>query len=136
MARAGVRPDRRGDFRTDFTSGGPPFIELIEGPPGSPWDASGGARFDHIGFWTADVRAGSRRLAEEGMPVDFSGCPYGRPFAHHRTDSVGARVELVDVGRQPAFPDRWHPGCAPMLSPARSTTPAPRPVRAGRRCPG
>ncbi|MFH8408443.1 VOC family protein [Streptomyces sp. NPDC018019] len=102
------------DFRIVFTTGGPPFIELIEGPPGSPWDASAGARFDHIGFWTGDVRAGSRRLAEEGMPVDFSGCPYGRPFAYHRMDSVGARVELVDVSRQARFLDAWHPGGAPM----------------------
>ncbi|WP_030663133.1 VOC family protein [Streptomyces rimosus] len=102
------------DFRIVFTGGGPPFVELIEGPPGSPWDASGGARFDHIGFWTGDVETGSRRLAEQGVPVDFSGCPYGRPFAYHRMDSIGARVELVDVSRQPAFLDRWHPGGAPM----------------------
>ncbi|MFF1921332.1 VOC family protein [Streptomyces sp. NPDC058221] len=34
--------DRLGewDYRIVFTAGGPPFVELIEGPPGSPWDAS------------------------------------------------------------------------------------------------
>ncbi|WP_407562263.1 VOC family protein [Streptomyces sp. 184] len=38
--------DRLGewDYRIVFTAGGPPFIELIEGSSGSPWDASGGAR--------------------------------------------------------------------------------------------
>ncbi len=108
--------DRLGewDYRIVFTAGGPPFIELIEGPSDSPWDASDGARFDHIGFWTSDVRHGSRRLEAEGMPVDFSGCPYGRPFAYHRTDSIGARIELVDVGRQAGFLHRWHPSGEPM----------------------
>ncbi|MEW1653809.1 hypothetical protein [Streptomyces sp. NPDC093707] len=48
------------------------------------------------------------------MPVDFSGCPYGRPFAYHRMDSIGARVEFVDVSRQTAFLDTWHPGGEPM----------------------
>ena len=108
--------DRLGDwdYRIAFTTGGPPFIELIEGPAGSPWDTSGGARFDHIGFWSSDVRQGSRRLEKEGMPTDFSGCPYGRPFTYHRMDSIGARVELVDVGRQADFLNRWHPDGAPM----------------------
>ncbi|MDI3423831.1 VOC family protein [Streptomyces luteolus] len=110
--------DRLGewDYRIVFTTGGPPFIELIEGPSDSPWDASKGARFDHVGFWTSDVRQGSRRLEDEGMPLDFSGCPYGRPFAYHRMDSVGARVELVDFARQADFLDRWHPDGKPMPS--------------------
>lgn len=108
--------DRLGewDYRIAFTTGGPPFIELIEGAPGSPWESSDGARFDHIGFWTSDVRQGSRRLEDEGMPLSFSGCPYGRPFAYHQMDSVGARIELVDLGRQAAFLNAWHPGGEPM----------------------
>ncbi|MFE7312333.1 VOC family protein [Streptomyces sp. NPDC057555] len=108
--------DRMGewDYRIVFSKGGSPFIELITGPAGSPWDASRGARFDHIGFWSSDVTQGSRRLEKDGMPVDFSGCPYGRPFAYHRMDSIGARVEFVDVSRQTAFLDTWHPGGEPM----------------------
>ncbi|MGW0564941.1 hypothetical protein ACWDZ4_31175 [Streptomyces sp. NPDC003016] len=53
-------------------------------------------------------------LALEGMPVDFSGCPYGRPFAYHRLDSIGVRIELVDISRQVGFLNRWHPGGEPM----------------------
>ncbi|NEB80588.1 VOC family protein [Streptomyces sp. SID14478] len=119
--------DRLGewDYRIAFTRGGPPFIELIEGVPGSPWDASEGPRFDHLGFWSTDVERGSRRLAGEGLPVDFSGCPYGRPFAYHRVDSIGARVELVDLARQPAFLSSWHPGGEPM--PAIEETAGERP---------
>ncbi|POX42766.1 hypothetical protein C3486_04150 [Streptomyces sp. Ru73] len=116
--------DRMGewDYRIVFSrggsrgssKGGPPFIELITGPAGSPWDASEGARFDHIGFWSSDVTQSSRRLEKEGMPVDFSGCPYGRPFAYHRMDSIGARIEFVDVSRQAAFLSGWHPDGDPM----------------------
>lgn len=96
------------DFRIAFTRGGPPFIELIEGPAGSPWDASQGARFDHLGYWTSSIEEGARRLEDAGLTADFSGCPYGRPFAYHRVDSIGARVELVDVTRQAGFLQRWH----------------------------
>ncbi|MFH8572997.1 VOC family protein [Streptomyces sp. NPDC017993] len=108
--------DRLGewDYRIVFTTGGPPFIELIEGAAGSPWDAAEGARFDHLGFWSSDVQEGSRRLEREGIPVDFSGCPHGRPFVYHHMDSVGARIELVDVSRQAGFLSKWHPGGEPM----------------------
>ncbi|KAA5826484.1 VOC family protein [Saccharopolyspora hirsuta] len=101
-------------YRIVFTAGGAPFIELIEGPPGSPWDASAGARFDHLGYWTTDLEAGTRRLESLGLPEDFSGCPYGRAFAYHRVDSIGARVELVDLTRQQPFLETWHPTGTPM----------------------
>ncbi|MEU5852621.1 VOC family protein [Saccharopolyspora shandongensis] len=102
------------DYRIVFTKGGAPFIELIEGPPGSPWDASAGARFDHLGYWTSSLEAGARRLADQGLPEEFSGCPYGRAFAYHRMDSIGARIELVDASRQPQFLQTWNPAGAPM----------------------
>lgn len=105
------KSDRLGewDYRIVFTAGGPPFIELIEGAPGSPWHAAEGARFDHVGFWSSDVGEGSRRMEREGFPLDFSGCPHGRPFVYHRVDSIGARIELVDVSRQAGFLSGWHP---------------------------
>ncbi|WP_275463813.1 VOC family protein [Streptomyces noursei] len=110
------RADRIGewDFRIAFTRGEPPYVELIEPAPGGPWDVSEGPRFDHLGFWTRSVEDGSRRLAAEGFPEEFSGCPYGRSFAYHRVDSIGARVELVDLARQPAFLAAWNPAGAPM----------------------
>ncbi|PKW15106.1 hypothetical protein [Saccharopolyspora spinosa] len=40
--------------------------------------------------------ADSRRLADRGLPEVFSGWPYGRAFAYHRMDSIGARIELVN----------------------------------------
>ncbi|MGW0736822.1 VOC family protein [Streptomyces sp. NPDC002851] len=110
------RTHRLGDweYRLTFSAGGPPFIELIQGPPGSPWDASAGARFDHLGFWTSSLEDGAARLERHGLPQEFSGCPYGRAFAYHRMESIGARVELLDASLQPGFLDLWHPGGSEM----------------------
>jgi hypothetical protein len=96
--------------RVTFSTGGPPYIELVTGSAGSPWDAASGARFDHLGYWTSSLRAGSRRLADQGFPEAFSGCPFGRPYAGYRVDSIGACVELFDVAAQQFFVDRVDPG--------------------------
>lgn len=102
-------------YRIVFTSG-PPYVELIEGSPGSPWDPGDGARFDHLGWWSQSVEDDSRRLVAEGLPEDFNGCPYGRPFVYHKVDSIGARFELVDASLQRFFLDTWNPGGPPMPS--------------------
>lgn len=111
-----VRDGRLGDwdYRIVFSTEGPPFFEVIQGPPGSPWDATAGSRFDHLGYWSDDVNADRHRLAGRGAPVEFDACPYGRSFTYHRLDSVGLRVELVDVSVQSAFLDTWSPGGAAM----------------------
>lgn len=94
----------------------PPFFEVIEGPPGSPWDATAGPRMDHIGYWSADLPADQWRLTERGAPIEFDACPYGRPFSYHRIESLGLRVELVGTEVQPGFLDTWAPGAAAMPS--------------------
>lgn len=97
------------DYRIVFSTT-VPHIELIEGPPGSPWDASDGPRFDHLGWWTASLDATIRRLAEVGLPADFDGRVRGRRFAYHWVASIGARFEIVDAANQPAFLGAWSPG--------------------------
>lgn len=99
-------------FRIVFSQGDAPFVELIEGSPGSPWDCRGRARFDHLGYWAADLHREAGRLEAAGAPQDFSGCPYGRPFAYHRLDSLGARIEIVDAARRPGFAASWGLDCA------------------------
>ncbi|MDT0465021.1 VOC family protein [Streptomyces gibsoniae] len=110
------RPGRIGgrDFRIVFSRPGPPFVELIEGGPGSPWDASAGPRFHHLGYWTDDIGAGVRRLEKQGFPAEFSGCPFGRPYAYHHLKSIGVNIELVDAVLQPDFLAAWQPGGEPM----------------------
>ena len=112
-----IRDGSLGDwsYRIVFSTAGPPFFEVIEGSPGSPWDVTEtGSRFDHIGYWSSDVRRDRNLLVRRGAPVDFDGCPYGRSFTYHRLTGVGARVELVDLDAQQGFLDAWAPGGGPM----------------------
>lgn len=97
------------DYHIVFSAEGPPFFEVIQGPPDSPWDATAGPRFDHIGYWSNDLNTDIDRLAQRGAPVEFDACPYGRAFSYHRLDSLGVRVELVDTAMQRAFLDTWSP---------------------------
>lgn len=118
------------DYRIVFSVDGPPFLELIHGPPGSPWDAGTGSRFDHLGFWVDDIDADKQALADQGAPLDFDATPLGRPFTYHRLESVGARVELVDRAVQPGFVQAWAPQLAVMPtlrigSPAAPAAPPP-----------
>ena len=83
-------------IRLCFTREGPPYLELIEGPPGSPWDASGGPRIDHVGYWTPDIDRAREGLAAEGAAVEVD----GGFFAYLRAPQSGLRIELiVDSGR-------------------------------------
>ncbi|WBB81890.1 VOC family protein [Micromonospora sp. WMMD882] len=106
-----VRDDAIGpwEYQMAFSQTGSPYFELIQGPAGSPWDSTLGARCDHIGFWTRSVEESSRRLTEQGMPQEFSGCPFGRPYTYHRVESLGVRLEMMDVSRQPMFLASWNP---------------------------
>jgi hypothetical protein len=113
------RPVRAGrlaewDYSIVFSSGGPPFFEVIQGPAGSPWDATAGSRFDHIGYWSKDIMSDKEILQARGAPLEFDSCPYGRSFTYHSLDSIGIRVELVDIAAQSAFLNAWLPSGAPM----------------------
>ncbi|MBF6173728.1 VOC family protein [Nocardia blacklockiae] len=111
-----IRTGKLGEWEYSivFSADGPPFFEVIQGDPGSPWDATDGSRFDHIGYWSEDVATDKHRLAERGAPIEFDSCPYGRSFTYHRIESIGARVELVDLAVQEGFLNSWNPGGAPM----------------------
>ncbi|CAL9286711.1 VOC family protein [Streptomyces sp. SudanB182_2057] len=109
------------DYRLAFTKGGPPYIELVQGPPGSPWDSSLGARFHHLGCWTDDVTKSSARLSEAGFPQEFSACPLGRPYTYHKVDSIGGHVELMDISRQERFLRSWDPGAEPTTATIEGT---------------
>lgn len=104
------------EYRIVFSIDGPPFLELVEGPPGSPWDASAGSRFDHLGFWADQIDAEKQALIDRGAWLDFDATTFGRPFTHHRLDSVGARVEPVDHSVQAGFIQAWAPHLPPMPS--------------------
>jgi hypothetical protein len=91
-----------------------PYIELIEGPPDSPWDCREGARFDHLGWWSNSIEVTSRRWVEQGLPKGFDACMFGRAFAYHEVSSIGSRFEVVDASAQPGFIEAWDSGGQPM----------------------
>lgn len=101
---------RIGDWgtRVALSVEGPPFLELIEGPPGSPWHTPDGPRFDHLGVWSADLVSDRDVLAARGCQVLFDGLRAGLPMTFHEVPELGARIEVVDASmvRGPLLADR------------------------------
>lgn len=91
-----------------------PYVELISGPPGSPWDPSDGPRFDHLGWWSHSVETTARRWSDSGLSISFDACPLGGRFAYFNVPSIGARIEAVDIGNQAKFLSTWSPEQTPM----------------------
>ena len=77
-------------YRITFSKAGQPFLELIEAPPGGPWEAGTGP--DHLGYWTDDLEQDKARLDESGLLPDFDDREYGRPFTYHRSARFGTRI--------------------------------------------
>jgi len=120
-----IRDERLGSwsYRIVFSTVAP-YVELIEGPPGSPWDASDGARFDHLGWWSGALDETAARLEAHGWPIEFDGRAHGRRFVYHRVEAIGGRIELVDARNQPEFLRMWDPYRS-SLAKARPATGAP-----------
>lgn len=97
---------RNGDWeiRVCFSKEGPPYLELIEGPAGSPWDCSGGSRIDHIGYWTPDIEQHKQTLEANGIAIDHDGAPL---FTYQTGRASGLRIELLDASGKSAFYKRW-----------------------------
>jgi len=106
------------EFKRVFSLDGPPYIELIEGPPGSPWDSSKGSRIDHLQWWTKDMEADSTRMQAAGVTLDVDGvkesplvAPDGtkKPgiFRYFKAPSSGMRLELIDESVRFNYRERW-----------------------------
>lgn len=90
-------------LRVAFARTGPPYLELIEGSPGSIWDAPAGSFLHHLGYWSDDLAADAARLEASGIPleVDLGHARY------HRSTSGGIRIELIDAAHRQNFLARW-----------------------------
>jgi hypothetical protein len=91
-------------LRIAFAQTPPPHIELIEGPPGSLWDATGGAHLHHLGYWSEDMDADSARLEAAGMRLELD---LGFARYHSPAHAAGARIELIDIAHRTDFQSRW-----------------------------
>jgi hypothetical protein len=88
-----------------FSIQGPLHIELIEGPPGSAWDSTGGPRVDHLGYWSDDFPADRDRLQADGLAV-----VRGNDRRTHHQTAHGIRIELFDASNRADFYRRWQIG--------------------------
>jgi catechol 2,3-dioxygenase-like lactoylglutathione lyase family enzyme len=77
-----------------FSVVGPPYLELLQGDPGGPWDAGGRPRLDHLGYWVDDLDVERARLEAAGFAV----IDYAATAAHyHVLPKTGLRVEPIDT---------------------------------------
>ncbi len=85
------------NIRVVYSLQGPPYVELIQGELGGPWDTSKGSHIDHIGIWVDDVPTDSGKLLDNGIPMYFDPMTVAKPptFAYHRADKSGITIEIV-----------------------------------------
>lgn len=91
-----------------------PHIELISGPPGSPWEVLDGPRFHHLGWWTNSLDTTACRWLTTGASPSYDGRPSGRSFAYFFAPSIGANLEIVDTSRQSDFHKTWSTNTSAM----------------------
>ena len=100
------------ELRFAYSTGSPPYLELLEAQPRGYYHAPQGAHLHHVGKWVDDLAAASRDLAAAGLPLEAAGVDAnGRTpaiFAFHRGPH-GLRIELVDRAMQPGF-ESWLAG--------------------------
>ena len=99
-------------LRFVYSTGSPPFLELLEAQPRGYYAAPTGAHLHHVGRWVDDLAKASQALAGAGLPLEAAGVDAsGRSpaiFAFHR-GAHGLRIELVDRALQPGF-EAWLAG--------------------------
>ena len=100
------------ELRFAYSTGSPPYLELLEAQPRGYYAAPDGSHLHHVGRWADDLAAASRALGEAGLPLEAAGVDAnGRSpavFVFHR-GAHGLRIELVDRAMQPGF-ERWLAG--------------------------
>ena len=110
LALAAGREDRK--LRFVYSTGGAPYLELIEAHATGFYAAPDGPHLHHVGRWVDDLAAASDALTRAGLPLEAAGIDaHGHApamFAFHR-GGHGLRVELVDRVMRPGF-EAWLAG--------------------------
>jgi hypothetical protein len=87
-------------WRLVYSVQGPPFVELVEGAPGTPWDASDGPRLHHFGRFTEDLDAGIGAIEQAGGRIETDGRRISGRWAYVRAPRSGALIELIEADEQ------------------------------------
>lgn len=96
---------------------GPQHLELLVGPPGSPYDPAAHTGH-HVGFWVSDVRATVEPLLSQGWSVVLSGASPERGFGgftYLRPPGAGMMVEVVSEAARPRLENWWAGASGPIL---------------------
>lgn len=81
-------------------STGIPCLELILEVPGSVWVRNQASNLHHVGFWSDALEEQSGAFTAAGCPLQLcgrAGDVTPTPFAYHRDEELGVRIELVDA---------------------------------------
>jgi hypothetical protein len=100
------------DIALTFSTAGPVRLELIQGSPGTPLDASEVPGTHHLGYWVDDPAAETERLLAQGWTLEMAAAApedgYGR-FTYVRSPS-GLLVEPVESASRQRFEVWWAGG--------------------------
>jgi Glyoxalase/Bleomycin resistance protein/Dioxygenase superfamily len=94
-----IRDRSSGDlrWRLVYSADGPPFIELVQGEPGTPWHVSAEPALHHFGRFTADLEAGIADIESAGGAVETDGRLISGRWAYLRLPRTGALIELIEA---------------------------------------
>lgn len=96
--REPVERDVRGmRWRVVYSAGVPPFIELLEGEPGSPWHSASGPTLHHIGCFTYDLDATLATMESLGATIEIDGRELTGRWAYFRLPASGALIEYFEA---------------------------------------
>lgn len=101
------RPNDHTTLRLTFSTEAP-YIELIEGSPGTSRDTSNGPHVDHLAYWTESFAADKERMQASGLTLEVEGSsPFGGSWCYLSSRITGVRVELCDVAAFAAWHRQW-----------------------------
>lgn len=87
-------------WRVVYSAEGPPFMELVEGQPGTPWHTPDGPRLHHIGRFTQDLDTGIDVIERAGGHVETDGREISGRWVYMRTPRSGVLIELIEADEQ------------------------------------
>ena len=83
--------------RGAYSAEGPPWLEVIQAVPGTPWEAGAGSRIHHLGAFVDDLDDEVARLTAAGAEVEaMLDVTTGRTLtAAYVNSALGVRQELL-----------------------------------------